>query len=111
MPWAMTRREWWYEPGDAVIDVWDVDGPILLVCGAADRLWPACSQADDIATQLAYRGEPAPTLLSFEGVGHEIGLAVPGAGGAGRAAGEDLQATGLARAEAWEAVLDHLAAL
>lgn len=108
VPWATTLRERWYEPGDAVIDVWDVDGPILLVCGEADRVWAACGHSEDIASELAQRGAPPPTLLAYDDVGHEIGFVVPGAGGAGRGAGADLEATGLARADAWEAVLDHL---
>lgn len=111
VPWAQTRREWWYDPGDAAIDVWRIDGPVLLVCGAADQVWASCSQADDIATRLTGRGRPAPTVMEFDDVGHEIGFAVPGAGGAGTVAGDDLEATGLARAAAWQAVLDYLADL
>lgn len=108
VPWAQSRREWWIDPGEAVIDVWDIDGPLLFVCGAADQVWSSCSQTDDIVEQLAERGAPAPTVLAFEDVGHEIGYAPPGTGGAGRGAGRDLEATGLARAEAWDAVLDYL---
>lgn len=111
VPYAASLRDWWYEPGEAVIDVWDIDGPVLLVCGAADRVWSSCSQAEDVSDARIERGTSEATVVAFEGVGHEIGFAVPGAGGAGRLAGEDLERTGLARAEAWQAVLDYLADL
>ena len=69
-------------------------------------------QSEDVAAELADRNSPAPTVVELEDAGHELGFAVPGAGGAG----EDLdgrypEATGLGRARAWQGVLDYLAAL
>ncbi len=76
VPRARTRREWWDDPGDAVIDVWDIDGPILLVCGAIDSQWSSSSQSEDVAAELADRNPPAPTVVELEDAGHEIGFAV-----------------------------------
>ena len=61
--------------------MWDIDGPILLVCGDEDRVRYSCSQSDDIASALEERGAPEPTMLAFDDVGHEIGYAPPGTGG------------------------------
>lgn len=57
---------------DAVIPVERIAGPILLVCGEADSLWPSCPMADQIAERLKLEHRPAATVLRYKDAGHQV---------------------------------------
>jgi len=57
---------------DAVIPVDRITGPILLVCGEADSLWPSCPMADQIVERLKSGHRPAATLLRYKDAGHQV---------------------------------------
>ncbi|GAY10264.1 cytosolic acyl coenzyme A thioester hydrolase, inducible [Pseudonocardia sp. N23] len=67
--------------GSAIDDA-AIVGPILTICGDADRLWPSCAFADAIAAR-----SPRVTRLVFPGAGHSfVGLYLQGAQAPGVAA-------------------------
>jgi uncharacterized protein len=56
---------------DAMIPVERIDGPIMLVCGLDDALWPSCPMSDQVAGRLRARGFPhAVELLEYADAGH-----------------------------------------
>ncbi|HEY4941459.1 MAG TPA: acyl-CoA thioester hydrolase/BAAT C-terminal domain-containing protein [Rhizomicrobium sp.] len=57
---------------EAAIAVEQIAGPILLVCGEADTLWPSCPMADQISARLQAKGRPAPVLLRYRDAGHGV---------------------------------------
>ncbi len=57
---------------DAVIPVERISGPILLICGEADALWPSCAMADQISDRLMSRGRPAAHVLRYKDAGHQM---------------------------------------
>ena len=57
---------------DTAIPAEKVSGPILLVCGEDDTLWPSCP----MARQLAGRAGERATLLAYADAGH-AGIGVP----------------------------------
>jgi len=100
-------------PDDAaeVVPVEQIAGPILLVCGEADRTWASCTYARAImARRETGEHRYADVLLRFADAGHGIGelvpyqpgtaLLVPMAEGA---------ADAVAAAQAWPALLAFLA--
>ncbi|MEA3010305.1 MAG: uncharacterized protein QOJ91_1997 [Sphingomonadales bacterium] len=95
-------------PG-AAIPVERISGPVLLVCGESDRLWPSCPMSRQIAVRAKQRGGPAVTLLAYPGAGHgAFGLAFRKADpGYERLKGESL-ANNKARAQGWPLVLAFL---
>jgi dienelactone hydrolase len=67
-------------PGDAAtnVPVEQIAGPILLVCGGADRTWDSCRDAQAIlARRNAGKYRQADVLLRFPDAGHGIGELVP----------------------------------
>lgn len=58
----------------AIIPVQNIPGPVVLLCGGADRLWRSCPYADAIAHRRA--GLPT-TLLRYPDAGHWVTLLVP----------------------------------
>lgn len=112
VPFADNLRDQWLDPGRAIIDVWRIDGPLLLICGKTDSVWPSCSGADDIEKRLAKRDRPAPEIAAYEKVGHEITALAPGVIYARTSDGpDDPDAAGVGRADAWARLLAYLAAL
>jgi dienelactone hydrolase len=64
---------------DAIIPVERIRGPILLVSGADDQLWPAPRYAAAIMTRLDAAHDPYPhTSLVYPDAGHGVVSAVPG---------------------------------
>ncbi len=57
---------------DGVIPVERIGGPIMLVCGEADNLWPSCPMSDLIAERLKAKGRPAPIILRYANAGHGV---------------------------------------
>ena len=58
----------------ARIPVEKINGPLLLVSGGNDLLWPSTYMAEEIVDRLTAKGHPHPvTHLSYSGAGHAIG--------------------------------------
>lgn len=61
------------EHPDAVIPVERIDGPVMLVCGKADSLWPSCPMSEQIVARLKARGFHHPVeLLAYADAGHAV---------------------------------------
>jgi len=59
---------------DAHIPVWKIDGPILLVCGTADAVWPSCAYQAAIVRRLkAHNFRHEVKDLRYPGAGHYVG--------------------------------------
>src|SRR5262249_15270768 len=59
----------------AAIPVERIDGPVLLISGQDDQLWPSSVFADMVVERLAKHRHPYPYRhLSYEGAGHGIGF-------------------------------------
>jgi dienelactone hydrolase len=59
----------------AAIPVERIQGPVLLVSGKMDKLWPSAYMADQVMKRLAEYKHPYPDKhLSYEDCGHIIGL-------------------------------------
>lgn len=58
---------------DAVIPVERINGPVMLVCGKADTLWPSCPMSEQVAARLQARRFKHPVqLLEYDGAGHAV---------------------------------------
>jgi len=99
----------------ATIPVERINGPVLLVSGREDELWPSSWSADAIAARLRTHGfRHRVVQLSYPGAGHLIGKAYLPAGstrvGGGRLeTGGTPQANAAAQADAWPRMLRFLA--
>jgi len=104
----------------AAIPVERTAGPILLVAGEADQLWPSGTFAGQIADRLAQRGHPYPdATLRYPDTGHFFqppnlptsGAFIAGpAGAAPLATGGTTAGNAAAAADSWPRVLRFLAA-
>lgn len=93
----------------ATIPVERINGPVLLVTGEDDQIWPAPRLARQVIDRLKALRHPYPIRqISYPGVGHTIPLpyvpSVPGPG-AGLALTGDPEADAAAGADAWQQVL------
>lgn len=62
---------------DAIIPIEKFKGELLLVCGEADTLWPACPMSEQIISRAKSKGGPAVKLLRYADAGHGVmGIAV-----------------------------------
>lgn len=61
----------------AVIPVEKIAGPIFLVAGTSDLLWPSAPYANAIARRLRAHGRTDVTLLEYDRAGHAVAFAVP----------------------------------
>jgi hypothetical protein len=96
---------------DAAIPVERIAAPLLLVCGEADRLWPSCPMADEIAARRTVHGKPAPTILRYPDAGHGVfGPPPPTAIPALASLGGTPEGNRAARADGWPKALAFLAA-
>jgi len=100
----------------AEIPVERIHGPVLLVAGGEDELWPSAWSADAIAARLRANGFRYRVIsLAYPRAGHLIGKAYLPAGST-RVAGGRLETGGTpaanaaAQADAWPRVLRFLAA-
>ncbi len=57
---------------ESVIPVEKINGPIMLVCGEADTLWPSCPMTDQIVARRAATHTSAPTVLRYPDAGHAV---------------------------------------
>lgn len=58
---------------DAIIPVEKINGPVMLVCGMADTLWPSCPMSEQVAARLkaTHFGHPVQ-LLEYRDAGHAV---------------------------------------
>ncbi|MGZ4148270.1 MAG: acyl-CoA thioesterase/bile acid-CoA:amino acid N-acyltransferase family protein [Actinomycetota bacterium] len=97
---------------NGVIPVEQIDAPILLDCGGADRIWFSCPMAERIQSRLRRHGSPPATLLRYAKAGHAIGYPVPFQPLDFLATeGASLEADAAARADAWPRILSWLDAV
>ena len=58
---------------DAIIPVERINGPVMLVCGKADTLWPSCPMSEQMAARLQARRFKHPVqLLEYDDAGHAV---------------------------------------
>jgi dienelactone hydrolase len=98
---------------NAVIAVERINGPVMLVCGEADALWPSCPMSDAVVSRLKAKGFRYPVQeLKYPAAGHAaFGTPIP----AGNPALAMLQALGgdaagnvAARADSWPKAMEFL---
>ena len=87
----------------SIIDVTAIDGPVVLACGTADPVWPACPLQRRTLERLE-AAHVAANAVETEGAGHLVALApyVPALEGA------DGAADSAARVAFWRAVIEAL---
>jgi len=99
----------------AAIPVERIHGPVLLISGTDDQLWPSSEMAESIMERL--RANEHPFLyrhLSYEGAGHSSAKAyLPMAGTTSAAGGRlslggSVEANARAQADSWPRVLEFL---
>lgn len=100
--------------GEGIIPVERIPGPVFLLCGEQDLLWPSCPYADAMARRL--HSHPY-TLVREPGAGHLVASAVPNLPSASNSvslAGRELTLGGtvqndaLGRLDAWPKLLRFL---
>lgn len=104
-----------YEGDEAFIPVEDIGGPVLLISGGDDALWPSALMAEAVKERLEASGHgDLAEHLSYEDAGHLIlNPYVPTWGTEaiiGLAMGGTPQANAEAAADSWPRVLDFLEA-
>jgi len=58
---------------DAVIPVERINGPVMLVCGLSDTLWPSCPMSEQVAARLKAKHFTHPLqLLEYPDAGHAV---------------------------------------
>lgn len=96
---------------EAAIRVERISGRVMLICGEADRLWPSCEMADQIAQRLKARGRPAPIILRYNDAGHAVfGPPVAGPHDWLASLGGSADGNNAARADSWPKVVTFLRA-
>jgi dienelactone hydrolase len=92
-----------------------VRGPVFLLCGDQDQLWPSCPFSDAIAHRL---GDHPHTEVRESAAGHLVGFVVPNLPEASNAItfngydesiGGTVQDDALGRLDAWPKLLSFLA--
>jgi dienelactone hydrolase len=56
----------------AAIPIERTAAPVLLVCGGADTIWPACPMSRQLVQRARSHGRPAITLLAYADAGHGV---------------------------------------
>lgn len=101
----------------AVIAVERIRGPILLVCGGSDFVWPSCRYSHAIAKRLATRHRQSQLIeLRYPDAGHAVGEILPYVPTATPdlpdvALGGTIAGDVLGRIDAWHHILRLLASL
>jgi dienelactone hydrolase len=103
---------------DATIPVERTNGPVLMLCGQADDMWPSIEMTDVVLQRTAEAGFPHPVRrLTFPDAGHGITLPYLPARTSGLhplggrfAYGGTRAGTAAARVTAWRETLDFLTA-
>jgi dienelactone hydrolase len=94
---------------DAEIPVERINGPVLLISGRADRLWPSSAMSDAVVARLRAHNFRFPVQhLAFENAGHAVS-SPPALGssslGPDSAVGGTEEGNASGRAESWRATL------
>lgn len=102
----------------AIIAVENINGPVLLISGQDDQIWPSTLMSEMVIDRLAQHNHPYPyEHLSYEGVGHFIGAPYfPTTLTQGKhpltrelmAFGGNAKDNAFAQADSWTRVLDFL---
>ena len=99
---------------DAVIAVERIDGPVMLVCGQSDALWPSCPMSQAVAARLKAKSfKHDVQLLAYPNAGH-AGFGPPIPADSPRTAellpfGGDIPGNLAARADGWDKAKAFLA--
>jgi len=99
---------------DARIPIEDVEGPIMLVAGGDDQLWPSARMAEDLMHRReAAGGHPGDQMIIYPEAGHLIGKSYLPSGSTriGRGSmetGGSPSGNARAQADAWPRVLAFL---
>ena len=56
----------------AAIPIEHAEAEVLLVCGEAETMWPACPMSRQVAARSTARSGPPVTVLSYEDAGHFV---------------------------------------
>lgn len=93
----------------ATIAVEETDGPVLLVSGGDDRVWPARGLSEVAADRLnSCEFDHAYAHLTYDDVGHLVSVPYVPLGAFDEGGGSTRE-TARAGADAWPTVLDYLA--
>jgi dienelactone hydrolase len=58
---------------DAVIPVERINGPVMLICGKDDSLWPSCPMSEQVSARLTAKAFKYPVqLLEYADAGHAV---------------------------------------
>jgi pimeloyl-ACP methyl ester carboxylesterase len=126
--WTLGGRELPFVPGPqfgllpptdrrTIIPVERIRGPIVLICGERDFVWPCCHYSDAIVGRMAAYGERRHVIeLDYADAGHAVGEALPYFPTASpdvpdEAMGGTVAGVVLGRIDAWQHVLRLLASL
>lgn len=94
----------------AAIPVENINGPVLLISGDDDKLWPSTQMEDMVIKRLKQERHPFPDRhLAYPSVGH--GIPIPNLPTTGRFIvqfGGDPEDTAAAAADAWPRIVDFL---
>jgi dienelactone hydrolase len=105
-----------YQGDGGRIPVERIAGPVFVVGGADDQLWPSARGVRAIANRLRAHGRNEVTALVYRGAGHLVGSAVPiqidaGSTGIAPEFGGSSRIDELAREDSWPKLLRFLAKL
>lgn len=110
MPYAEDPSQ--LEPGDlkrAEIPVERISGPVLLISGADDQLWPSARLSGVAAERLEEHDHPySYEHLSYEDAGHLIGAPYVPTTGANHRYGGTPKGNARANEDSWQRVLELL---
>jgi hypothetical protein len=96
-----------------------IRGPIVLICGEDDAVWPSCPYSDAIVHRMSRHGErDQVTELKYPLAGHSVGelipyvaTASPELAGPGPRMGGTVAGVVLGRIDAWHHILTLLEGL
>ncbi|MGH9211637.1 MAG: acyl-CoA thioester hydrolase/BAAT C-terminal domain-containing protein [Acidimicrobiales bacterium] len=97
---------------DAEIPVERIAGPVLLICGGQDRVWPSCPMSHAVIDRLDASDHSFPhQLLEYPDAGHFVSVppAVPWPDDQLTRGGGTVDANNRDREDAWDQTLDFLA--
>lgn len=96
----------------AAIPIEQSNAKMLLVCGEAETMWPACPMSQMLASRSAARAGPAVTILAYKHAGHLVfGLPIPADSAFYPrlgAFGGSVEGNAAARADSWPKVIEFL---
>jgi dienelactone hydrolase len=106
--WTLAGKPVPFTDPDNVIPVEKIAGPIFLVSGVDDLIWPSAIYAAEIVTRLRAHQRADYTSLVYQQAGHLVGAAVPYVPLVDPALGGTAAADARARADSWPKLLVFL---